>query len=103
MRGLARNPGDKPNFSDLQGGLTVPGVYTARREAIRKSQAAMQYLQESAMIEARQEVRLLLIDIIYAKQRIAATEKICDGLSSLQKTFQKGAVDEGYETKTPRL
>lgn len=58
----------------------------------------MQYLQESAMIEARQEVRLLLIDIIYAKQRIAATEKICDGLSSLQKTFRK-AVDEGNETK----
>ena len=89
--------GDKRNFSISQG-FDWPGVYTARREAIRKSQAAMQYLQESAMIEARQEVRLLLIDIIYAKQRIAATEKICDGLSSLQKTFRK-AVDEGNETK----
>ncbi len=93
----AKGIGDKRNFSISQG-FDWPGVYTARREAIRKSQAAMQYLQESAMIEARQEVRLLLIDIIYAKQRIAATEKICDGLSSLQKTFRK-AVDEGNETK----
>ncbi len=93
----AKGIGDKRNFSISQG-FDWPGVYAARREAIRKSQAAMQYLQESAMIEARQEVRLLLIDIIYAKQRIAATEKICDGLSSLQKTFRK-AVDEGNETK----
>lgn len=93
----AKGIGDKRNFSISQG-FDWPGVYTARSEAIRKSQAAMQYLQESAMIEARQEVRLLLIDIIYAKQRIAATEKICDGLSSLQKTFRK-AVDEGNETK----
>ncbi len=93
----AKGIGDKRNFSISQG-FDWPGVYTARREAIRKSQAAMQYLQESAMIEARQEVRLLLIDIIYAKQRIDATEKICDGLSSLQKTFRK-AVDEGNETK----
>jgi len=93
----AKGIGDKRNFSISQG-FDWPGVYTARREAIRKSQAAMQYLQESAMIEARQEVRLLLIDIIYTKQRIAATEKICDGLSSLQKTFKK-AVDEGNETK----
>ncbi len=93
----AKGIGDKRNFSISQG-FDWPGVYTARREAIRKSQTAMQYLQESAMIEARQEVRLLLIDIIYAKQRIAATEKICDGLSSLQKTFRK-AVDEGNETK----
>ena len=93
----AKGIGDKRNFSISQG-FDWPGVYTAGREAIRKSQAAMQYLQESAMIEARREVRLLLIDIIYAKQRIAATEKICDGLSSLQKTFRK-AVDEGNETK----
>ncbi len=93
----AKGIGDKRNFSISQG-FDWPGVYAARREAIRKSQTAMQYLQESAMIEARQEVRLLLIDIIYTKQRIAATEKICDGLSSLQKTFRK-AVDEGNETK----
>lgn len=93
----AKGIGDKRNFSISQG-FDWPGVYAARREAIRKSQTAMQYLQESAMIEARQEVRLLLIDIIYTKQRIAATEKICDGLSSLQKTFKK-AVDEGNETK----
>lgn len=93
----AKGIGDKRNFSISQG-FDWPGVYTARREAIRKSQTAMQYLQESAMIEARQEVRLLLIDIIYTKQRIAATEKICDGLASLQKTFKK-AVDEGNETK----
>ena len=93
----ANGVGDKRNFSISQG-FDWPGVYAARREAIRKTQAAMQYLKESALIEIRQEVRLLLIDIIYTKQRIAATEKICDGLSSLQKMFRK-AVEEGNESR----
>ena len=84
----AKGIGRQTQFSILKG-LTGRGVYTARREAIRKSQAAMQYLRESAMIEARQEVRLLLIDIIYAKQRIAATEKICDGLLLFRKRSER--------------
>ena len=40
----------------------------------------------------------MLIDIIYTRQRISATEKICDGLESMMSIFKK-AVEEGNETR----
>lgn len=93
----AKGIGDKRNFSISQG-FDWPGVYAARRDAIRKSQSAMQFLRESSQLETRQEVRLLLIDIIYTKQRIASTEKICEGLASMMTAFKK-AMEEGNETR----
>lgn len=93
----AKGIGDKRNFSISQG-FDWPGVYAARRDAIRKSQSAMQFLSESSQLETRQEVRLLLIDIIYTKQRIASTEKICEGLASMMTAFKK-AMEEGNETR----
>lgn len=93
----AKGIGDKRNFSISQG-FDWPGVYAARRDAIRKSQSAMQFLRESSQLETRQEVRLLLIDIIYIKQRIASTEKICEGLVSMMTAFKK-AMEEGNETR----
>lgn len=93
----AKGIGDKRNFSISQG-FDWPGVYAARRDAIRKSQSAMQFLRESSQLETRQEVRLLLIDIIYIKQRIASTEKICEGLASMMTAFKK-AMEEGNETR----
>lgn len=93
----AKGIGDKRNFSISQG-FDWPGVYAARRDAIRKSQSAMQFLRESSQLETRQEVRLLLIDIIYTKQRIASTEKICEGLASMMTVFKK-AMEEGNETR----
>lgn len=93
----AKGIGDKRNFSVSQG-FDWPGVYAARRDAIRKSRTAMQFLSESAAIETRQEVRSMLIDIIYTRQRISATEKICDGLESMMSILKK-AVEEGNETR----
>ncbi len=93
----AKGIGDKRSLSISQG-FDWPGVYAARREAIRHSKNAMQFLNESAELELRMEVRLLLIDIIYAKQRISATEKICSGLASLASSFKK-AMEEGNETR----
>ena len=68
MKGI----GDKRNFSISQS-FDWPGVYAARSEAVRKSETAMQYLRESAVIDTRMEVRMLLLDIIYARQRLATT------------------------------
>ena len=93
MKGI----GDKRNFSISQS-FDWPGVYAARSEAVRKSETAMQYLRESAVIDTRMEVRLLLVDIIYARQRLATTKKICDSLSEMVKYF-KEAVACGSETR----
>lgn len=89
--------GDKRNFSISQS-FDWPGVYAARRDAIKKTGIAMQYLREAAMIEARTEIRVTLIDIINVRQRIATTEKICDGLRTMVDYFSK-AVENGQETR----
>lgn len=93
MKGI----GSKRNISISQS-FDWPGVYSARREAIRKSESAMQYLRESAVLETRMEVRLLLIDIINVRQRLDFTQKIRDGLKELADYYKKAA-DEGNETR----
>ena len=49
-------------------GFDWPGIYSARREAVRKARTASQYLYESTLLEARAEARQLLIDAIHNAQ-----------------------------------
>lgn len=93
----AKGIGDKRNFSISQS-FDWPGVYAARSEAIRKSETAMQYLRESAVLDTRMEIRTTLIDIINVRQRIATTQKICDALAKMSEYYKK-AVAEGNETR----
>lgn len=93
----AKGAGDKRNFSVSQS-FDWPGVYAARREAIRKSETAMQYLRESERLDTRMEIRTTLIDIINVRQRIETTRKICDALSKMSDYYKK-AVAEGNETR----
>ena len=58
----------------------------------------MQYLREASMIETRTEIRVALIDIINVRQRIATTEKICEGFRTMVEYFAK-AVETGQETR----
>lgn len=88
----SRGIGDKRNFSVSQS-FDWPGIYSARREAIRKSETAMQFLKESELLDVRMDVRLLLIDIIYAKQRLNTSRKICEGLAELSASYKKAAED----------
>ncbi|MCM1075782.1 MAG: TolC family protein [Bacteroides sp.] len=93
----SKEAGDKRNFAITQS-FDWPGVYAARREAIKKSETAMQYLRESEIIEVRKEIRVALIDIINVRQRISTTTKICSGLEKMVAYF-KDAVSKGLETK----
>ncbi|MDE6090939.1 MAG: TolC family protein [Duncaniella sp.] len=95
--GGTEEAGDKRNFSISQS-FDWPGVYAARRDAIKKTSAAMQYLREASMIETRTEIRVALIDIINVRQRIATTEKICEGFRTMVEYFAK-AVETGQETR----
>lgn len=89
--------GDKRNFSVSQS-FDWPGVYAARRDAIRKSQIAFNYLRESDLIELRMDVRLLLIDIIYTKQKIKSVDEICKGFRALSDSYKK-AIELGQESR----
>ncbi len=93
----AKGIGDKRNFSISQS-FDWPGVYAARRDAVRKSETAMQYLRESAVLDTRMEIRVLLIDIINIRQRIASTQKICDALADMASYYKK-AVEQENETR----
>lgn len=93
----SKEAGDKRNFSIGQS-FDWPGVYAARRDAIRKSETAMQYLRESEILATRMEIRVALIDLVYVRQRIATTKKICDGMATMVDYF-KEAVDKGLETR----
>lgn len=89
--------GDKRNFSISQS-FDWPGVYRARSEAIRKSETAMNFLRESELLSLKMDVRLLLINIIYTKQKLKATEEICRDLRQLSDAYKK-AVEMGNETR----
>lgn len=75
-----------------------PGVYAARREAIRTSQTAMQYLRESALMDVRMEVRLALIDVIYTRQKINAMTGLSESMESLVETYRT-AMEKGEQTR----
>ncbi len=75
-----------------------PGIYAARREAIRSSQTAMQYLRESALLDVRMEVRMALIDIIYTRQKINAISGLSENMGQLVESYRV-AVERGEETR----
>ncbi len=89
--------GDKRNFSVSQS-FDWPGIYKARKEAIKRTETAYNFLRETDILEVRMSIRLLLIDIIYTQQKIKSTKEICQGLRTLSETFKK-AMEEGNETR----
>lgn len=89
--------GDKRNISVSQS-FDWPGVYAARRDAIR---AQSQVLTINNIFEhqsLRMEVRLLLTDIIYARQRMASLTLLNDGMAKIE-TAMKQAAQAGDVTR----
>lgn len=93
----AHGVGNKWNFSVSQS-FDWPGVYAARREAIRSASAAMQFIRESDMIDVRMEVRLAIIDIIYTRQKINAIKELSISMGNLVESYRI-AVENGTETR----
>lgn len=75
-----------------------PGVYAARREAARTARNAMQYLKESTLLNLRQEVSTLLIDIIHNAQLIKMQTELAQRVDSMV-VYYKKAADAGAETR----
>lgn len=75
-----------------------PGVYAARREAARTARTASQYLVESTLLDLRQEVSTLLIDIIHNAQLIEMQSDLVDRMNRMEAYYKKAA-DAGSETR----
>lgn len=75
-----------------------PGVYAARREAARTARTAMNYLRESTLLDLRQEINTLLIDIIHNTQLIEMQSQLAERMDSLE-TYYKKAAEAGAETR----
>lgn len=68
-----------------------PGVYAARREAARTARTASQYLIESTLLDLRQEVSTLLVDIIHNTQLIEMQSQLVDRMNELEAYYKKAA------------
>lgn len=75
-----------------------PGVYAARREAARTAQTASHYLLESTFLDLRQEIKTLLIDIIYNTQLVEMQSELVDRMNRMEEYYRKAA-DAGAETR----
>lgn len=75
-----------------------PGVYAARREAARTARIASQYLVESTLLDLRQEISTLLIDIIHNAQLIEMQTELVDRMNRMEAYYKKAA-DAGSETR----
>ncbi|MDE6038292.1 MAG: TolC family protein, partial [Duncaniella sp.] len=75
-----------------------PGVYAARREAARTARTASQYLMESTLLDLRQEIKSLFIDIIYNTQLIEMQTGLVDRMNQMEEYYRKAA-DAGSETR----
>lgn len=83
----AENIGRKWNLSVSQS-FDWPGVYEARKESIRTSGVAMQYLRESAMLDVRAEVKTALIDLIYTRRKIDAISGLSESMGKLVEIYR---------------
>lgn len=79
-------------------GFDWPGIYSARREAVRKARTASQYLYESTLLEARAEARQLLIDAIHNAQLLDMQTELAGYVDAMVEIYRKGA-EEGTETR----
>ncbi len=74
-----------------------PGLYGARRSANRKADAAMIAAYNQAAFELNQQVRMLLVDVVSAKQRRSAVVEMMDNLRSVKEKTAK-AFEQGEAT-----
>lgn len=97
MFGTTADTNDKWTLSVSQS-FDWPGVYAARREAARTARTASQYLMESTLLDLRQEIKSLFIDIIYNTQLIEMQTGLVDRMNQMEEYYRKAA-DAGSETR----
>ena len=89
--------GNKFGVSVSQG-FDWPGLYSARRKAAKTSESALEFLRASAMLDARRDARVLLIDYIHNQQLLDLQNHYAERLDSME-AYYKRAAEEGLETR----
>lgn len=79
-------------------GFDWPGLYAARRKAANMAESALEFLNASAMLDARRDARLLLLDFIHNSQLLNLQNKYASRLDSME-AYYKRAAEEGLETR----
>lgn len=95
--GTNEEVGNKMAISVSQG-FDWPGLYAARRKAIRTAESALEFLRQSTMLETRRDARMLLVDYIHNSQLIEIQQLYAARLDSMESYYKK-ASEEGLETK----
>lgn len=60
-----------------------PGVYAARRKAARQGRLAAESRQAAALRQKVLEAKLMLLDVVYANQQVAALQAISQNMAAL--------------------
>lgn len=89
--------GNKWGISVSQG-FDWPGVYSARGAAISTASKAMEFLNRSNMLDKMLEIKLAMIDIVYARKNLEVSRQILNYIDELYAATKKG-VDHGEITK----
>ncbi len=84
-----RGAGDKLNIGIFQD-FDWPGIYSARRKAIKNQSLALQFLSENNELEKRLEIKLLYIDIIYNKKNREILNERLDVMNQLIEKYSRG-------------
>lgn len=89
--------GNKMAFSISQG-FDWPGLYAARKRAVKTAESALEFLRASTMLETRRDARTLLIDYIHNAQLLKVQSRYAIRLDSMEAYYRKAA-EEGLETR----
>ncbi len=81
--------GNKMNFGISQG-FDWPGLYKARGHAADMEERALDFLWKSKYLETMLEIKSTIIDIIYAKRKIALRTDVYHNMDSLYFAYKRG-------------
>lgn len=95
--GSPREIGTKWDLSVTQS-FDWPGIYRARAEAVKQATVAAQYLREATALDVRQEVRLLLLDIINSNKLIKMQTDLAERADAVADKYRQGA-EQGELTR----
>ena len=95
--GNNREIGDKFAISVSQG-FDWPGLYAARRKALKTAESALDFLRASNMLDTRRDARALLIDYIHNAQLLRLQSRYAARLDSMEAYYKKASA-EGLETR----
>ncbi len=76
---------------DVSQSFDWPGVYSARSKANAATSLAMDYLNDAKAFDVRYNVRIALMDVIYARQKIDLFNQMVSRLDSMTAVYSRGA------------